>query len=170
MLPKSDLSQYAVCVSISFCTILYHLPFCEFDVQNTSGECLSDTEKSPFFCYRVVYYLLCCYSIFLQYLLGLARGRNRSGGSFWRRPPFFRRYTCVVYPFLEAVSRLLKGPFLVVLFGSQPQEPLNSLHFIKCHLCSVLWRAKVPHLYAKHPCLILTQEIVGHNSPCFFFL
>ena len=155
MLPKSDLSQYAVVYPFLFAQyyIIYH--FANLTYKTHPGSAYQ-IQKSPLFLLQSYYLLLCCYSIFLQYLLGLARGRNRSGGSFWRRPPFFRRYTCVVYPFLEAVSRLLKGPFLVVLFGSQPQEPLNSLHFIKCHLCSVLWRAKVPHLYAKHPCLILT--------------
>ena len=93
--------------------------------------------KVPFFCYSsTIFYfvvILFSYSIYWDWrVAGIGRRLFLASS---RRPPFFRRYTCVVYPFLEAVSRLLKGPFLVVLFGSQPQEPLNSLHFIKCHLC-----------------------------------
>ena len=114
--------------------IIYH--FANLTYKTHPGSAYQ-IQKSPLFCYSsTIFYfvvILFSYSIYWDWrVAGIGRRLFLASS---RRPPFFRRYTCVVYPFLEAVSRLLKGPFLVVLFGSQPQEPLNSLHFIKCHLC-----------------------------------
>ena len=59
--------------------IIYH--FANLTYKTHPGSAYQ-IQKSPLFLLQQYYLLLCCYSIFLQYLLGLARGRNRSEALF----------------------------------------------------------------------------------------